>query len=240
MKLFLFQFGLLQPLGIPIPGYLIQTDAGHNVLVDTGFPHAFIADPPAGMGPMKLRAEIRQEDYVISRLASVGVTPEDVDFLVCTHFDVDHAGNHELFTHAELVVQREHYEAAQAGLERLAASRPHWDAPELRYRLIDGDTVLLPGIELIKSGGHVPGHQSVLVRLRESGPILLAIDAIPHAAMANARTRPIMPSDMSARDTRESTRKLAGIVRSEGVALTVYGHDAEQWPMLRHAPDFYS
>lgn len=26
----------------------------------------------------------------------------------------------------------------------------------------------------------------------------------------------------------------------EGVVLTVYGHDAEQWPTLRHAPEFYS
>jgi hypothetical protein len=35
MKLFLLQLGLLQPLGVPVPGYLIQTDDGTNVLVDT-------------------------------------------------------------------------------------------------------------------------------------------------------------------------------------------------------------
>jgi hypothetical protein len=34
----------------------------------------------------------------------------------------------------------------------------------------------------VATGGHVPGHQSVLVRLPETGPVLLAIDAVPAAA----------------------------------------------------------
>lgn len=240
MKLTLFQFGLLQPLGIPIPGYLIQTDDGQNVLVDSGFPFAFIASPPGGIGPLELQAEIREEDYVVRRLASVGLTPEDVEFLVCTHFDADHAGNHDLFTNAELVVQREHYEAALAGDERSALVRQHWDAPGLRYRLVEGDTVLLPGIELIKSGGHVPGHQSVLVRLPETGSVLLTIDAVPHSSMTDAETRLVLSNDMDEAETRESTRKLAEIVQREGVALTIYGHDWEQWPTLKHSPEHYS
>lgn len=42
MKLYLFELGrfiypdIHQPL--PVPGYLIQTDDGKNILVDTGFP----------------------------------------------------------------------------------------------------------------------------------------------------------------------------------------------------------
>ena len=35
------------------------------------------------------------------------------------------------------------------------------------------------GLELIEISGHVPGHQSVLVRLPRTGPVLLAIDAVP-------------------------------------------------------------
>lgn len=38
-----------------------------------------------------------------------------------------------------------------------------------RIRLVDGDTELLPGLELIETSGHVPGHQSVLVRLPKTG-----------------------------------------------------------------------
>ena len=47
-----------------------------------------------------------------------------------------------------------------------------------RIRLVDGDTELLPGITLIETSGHVPGHQSVLVRLSKTGAVLLTVDAV--------------------------------------------------------------
>jgi N-acyl homoserine lactone hydrolase len=239
MKLYLLHLAYLQPLGVPVPGYLIQTDDGTNILVDTGFPHSFIEQPPGPLGPLSLEVEMRPEDHVVSRLASIGLQPADIDLLVCTHFDADHAGNHHLFPHAELVVQRRHYEVARAGDPRYAMIRDSWDAPGLRYRLVDGDTTLLPGVELLESSGHVPGHQSVLVRLPETGPELLTIDAIPHASMRDATTRPILPNDEDEAETRASTRKLMEIAQREGVTLIIFGHDNDQWPTLRHAPEFH-
>ncbi len=75
-------------------------------------------------------------------------------------------------------MQREHYEVAKASSDyRFLVNRQHWDHPSLRYRLIDGDMQLLPGLDLIKTSGHCPGHQSVLVRLPETGPVLPPGDA---------------------------------------------------------------
>ena len=158
-----------------MPGYLIRTDDGTNILVDTGLPYSTIENP---QGPPGLQPEMTEADYVVNRLGSIGLRPDDIQFLVCTHFDPDHAGNHEMFPAAEFIVQRRHYEIARGGHPRFGIAREHRDNPNLRYRLIDGDTVLVPGIELIDTSGHVPGHQSVLVRLPETGPVLLAIDAI--------------------------------------------------------------
>ncbi len=62
---------------------------------------------------------------------------------------MDHAGYHDTFPKAELIVQREHYELARSGHARFAAARAHWDQPTLRYRLIEGDTELLPGLTLL-------------------------------------------------------------------------------------------
>ena len=39
MRLYILQYALNPETGSPVPGYLIQTDDGTNVLVDTGFPH---------------------------------------------------------------------------------------------------------------------------------------------------------------------------------------------------------
>lgn len=240
MKLYLLHLALLQPLGVPVPGYLIQTDDGVNILVDTGFPHSYIEEPPGPQGPLSLEVAMRPEDHVVQRLASVGVQPEEIHYLICTHFDADHAGNHDLFPQAELVVQRRHYEVARAWHARSAIVREHWDVPGLRYRLVDGDTTLLPGVELLETDGHVPGHQSVLVRLPESGPVLLAIDAIPHFSMVDPDTRVVFPTDEDEAATRASTRKLVQVAQREGVTLLIHGHDYDQWPLLRHAPEFYS
>ena len=255
MRLYLLQLGLLPAFAdIPLPGYLIQTDDGRNVLIDTGFPRSvrgrqeqataelLAAHPDDSVTAFTatVMGNLRdaEQDLVVNRLAALGLAPRDIDYLVCTHFDLDHAGNHDLFAGAELVVQRRHYDAARQH-PRFRILGAAWEAPGLRYRFLDGDAHLLPGIELIETGGHVPGHQSVLVRLPETGPVLLAVDAItsPEHLAPDAQD---MLQDMDPVAKRASVGKLRAIAAREGVQLIVFGHDAEQWRGLRKSPEFYA
>lgn len=235
-RLYLFQLATFKP-GVPVPGYLVQTGDGINILIDTGFPKNMIGETVGFGGFIILYHE---NEYVVNQLAVLGLKPSDIHYLICSHFDADHAGNHEQFTNAELIVQRQHYELARSGFVRFASNREHWDAPDLRYRLIDGDTELLPGIELIESSGHVPGHQSVLIRLPETGPVLLAIDAIARQASLDADKRNKSPMDMDLESLRASTRKLVDLAKREHVTLIVHGHDPVQWETLKKAPEYYS
>ncbi len=241
MRLYFLLLGRMQPGNIPVGGYLIQTDDGVNVLVDTGWPCSYVENPKH---PPGLTLDISREDTIIARLGSIGLTPSDIDFLVCSHFDDDHAGNHDLFSSAQLVVQRKHYELAKGGHPRFAASREAWDRPDLNYRLIEGDMELVPDVELLETSGHVPGHQSVLVRLPHTGPVLLAIDAVMDQSMSDADDRMMWVTDWAETSEdeaqiRASTRKVADIGAREKAALIVYGHDVKQWGELRCAPDFY-
>ncbi|GCE08018.1 hypothetical protein KDAU_53470 [Dictyobacter aurantiacus] len=97
----------------------------------------------------------------------------------------------------------------------------------------------MPGIRLIETGGHVPGHQSVLIHLAQTGPVLLAIDAIPRTTDLDAETREISAFDMDAASVRASTRKLTGIAERENVTLIICEHDREQWEHLKKAPECY-
>src|SRR5205823_2713379 len=187
---------------------------------------------PVGMPP------VEQQKNVLGHLADLGLRPDDIDMLICTHFDVDHAGYHDAFPEAELIVQREHYELARSGHPRFAPARPHWDHPDLRYRLIEGDTELLPGLTLIETSGHTPGHQSVLVRLPQTGPVLLAIDAVPIQRLFTP-DRQVSPMDDNEEQLRASTRKLLDVVEREHVALVIFGHDGLQWQTLKKAPAYY-
>ena len=237
MRLHLLHLGLMQPGDVPVPGYLIQTMHGINILIDTGWPRSFVGNP---RNPPGLSVEIRPEDTVVARLAAIGLKPSDIDYLVCTHLDDDHSGNHDLFTSAELVIQQQHYELAKGGYPRFSANRAAWDHPSLRYRLIEGDIELLPGVELLETSGHVPGHQSVLVHLPLTGGVLLAVDAVMHRSMADAATRQVFITDMDDEPAiRRSTQKVFDIAERERVAFVVYGHDAQQWKSLRHSPVFY-
>jgi len=210
--------------------YLVQTSDGRNILIDSGLPADYT--PPPGMPP----AENRKN--VLEHLADLGLRPGDIDLLICTHFDVDHAGYHDVFTRAELVVQHDHYALARGGHVRYAAARAHWDQPALRYRLIEGDTELLPGLWLIETSGHAPGHQSVLVDLPQTGKVLLAIDAVVLQRLFTADRR-AWPTDDNEEQLRASTRKLLDLVEREHVALVIFGHDGEQWQTLKKAPAYY-
>ncbi|HEX3640527.1 MAG TPA: N-acyl homoserine lactonase family protein [Ktedonobacteraceae bacterium] len=210
--------------------YLIETNDGKHILIDSGFP----ADVPLPQGA----PPAQQEKNVIEHLTDLGLHPDDIDILICTHFDIDHAGYHDAFKKAELIVQREHYALAQSGHPRFAATRGHWDHSALRYRLIDGDTELLPGLTLLETSGHTFGHQSVLVRLPQTGPVLLTIDAVM-MQFAFTADRPAWPVDDNEEQVRASTRKLLDLVEHEHVALVIFGHDGQQWQTLKKAPEYY-
>ena len=239
MRLYILQMGLSPQTGSPIPAYLVQLDDGTNVLIDSGFPRSMIG---AYKEPGRTGFAMDEEDFIVNRLAALGVQPGDINYVICTHLDPDHAGGHDQFPDAEFVIQRAQLEAARSGqLPRFDQMRPHWDAPGLRYRTVEGDTELLPGIELIESSGHVPGHQSVLIRLPQTGPVLLAIDAMPRMLGDTApEDRIAGPFDHDEAGMRASTRKLVDLAAREGVSLLIHGHDPAQWTTLRRSPQYYS
>ena len=160
-------------------------------------------------------------------------SPSDIDTVISTHYDFDHAGNHGAFTEAQYIVQRAHHEDAP-GNPRYADIRDQWDQPLARIRLVDGDTELLPGLELIETSGHVPGHQSVLLRLPKTGTVLLTVDAVSFREWF-VRDRADDGSDPDAAAIRASTNKLLDLVEREKVGLVIFGHDVEQWARAEEA-----
>lgn len=211
--------------------YLITMSDGTHILIDSGL----ASDVSPSMGSLTFG----NEKNVLTQLAGIGLQPEDIDMMICTHFDIDHAGHHDSFKNAEFVVQRKHYEQARGGHPRYESIRHHWDDPALRYRQVDGDMELLPGVTLLETSGHALGHQSVLVRLPETGAVLLAIDAV---ALKRQFTPERVASsiDDSLEQLCASTQKLMDIAKNEDVALVVFGHDGEEWQTLTKSPEYYS
>ena len=226
-RLYLMVVGSMPQYEIPIVCYLVRTGAGRNILIDSGLPAMMPED----------ESEFENGRDVIEQLASIGLKPDDIDTVISTHYDLDHAGRHASFTNAHYVVQRAHHLDA-ASNPRFAANRSQWDQPMERIQLVDGDTELLPGLELIETSGHVPGHQSVLVRLPKTGAVLLPIDAVPFAA-GFTRDAQDDDSNADAEAIRASTTKLLNLAEREQIGLVIFGHDKQQWETLKKTPEFY-
>ncbi len=228
-RLYLIQVGVIAERNLPFVCYLVQLDDGRNVLIDTGLPD--MVQPPVGL-PMPT-----VERNVVEQLASIGIKPDDIQYVITTHFDGDHAGRLDAFKDAEFIVQRAHYENAQTN-PRFERTKDQWGNPDLHFRFLDGDIELFPGLRVIKTSGHAKGHQSVMVTLPHTGVVILAIDAIPDK---NAYTleRKLRAVDDNLDEMIASTQKLMDLAAKENVAMVVFGHDGGQWATLKKLPEFY-
>ncbi|MFN8440128.1 MAG: hypothetical protein U0175_05130 [Caldilineaceae bacterium] len=150
------------------------------------------------------------------------------------HYDIDHAGEPS-FTKAQYIVQR----CASSGWRQSTVCCPSIcpDQP-MEHSARGRGAELLPGLKLIETSGHVPGHQSVLVQLPQTGAILLTVDAVPFGA-GFTRDDPDDGSNPNGEAGRASTLKLLDLVEREQIGLVIFGHDNAQWETLKKAPAFY-
>jgi len=154
------------------------TDGTHHVVVDTGFP-----DPCAhetAMAGYSVRSTGSLKQILEQAACPVGA----VEAIVFTHLHWDHCENLALFPGARLLVQREEMAYAIAPLDFDAESynspaagrTPGWLGR--RFSFLDGEAEILPGLEVLPTPGHTPGHQSVLVTTR-GGTYGIAGDLLP-------------------------------------------------------------
>jgi N-acyl homoserine lactone hydrolase len=167
----LYSAGEDDTITVPLLSCLI-IDAGRVFLVDNGydlsylskytFPHTFRED--------SLRAALHEQ----------GIEYGDVELMVNTHLHSDHAGMNRVFDNAAIVVQESEYRFAFSPDAHVAhAYRPRSSfsgIPADRFRLVNGNVKLSPGVWLVHTPGHTPGHQSVLARTR-SGWVIFTGDA---------------------------------------------------------------
>ena len=218
---------------IPVTCYLIRT-ADAAILFDTGL------SPRAVPGLLRTDplARFEDADLLVQRLDSVGLEPSDVDVVVLSHLHFDHAGGAALFTASELVVQQDEYAYAHYPASFFASFyyRKNFDLPGYRWRLLDGDVELVPGVTVLRSDGHTPGHQSLLVELPGSGPVILAGDCCYWQRSVDEEIPPGVVWD--------PTRAMHSIKRLKTLARLTEGrifpsHDPVFWESVTKAPDAY-
>jgi glyoxylase-like metal-dependent hydrolase (beta-lactamase superfamily II) len=214
-------------IALAMNSLLIHAD-GQTILVETG----------AGDKWDAKRRDIYafEGQRLPERLAERGVRLEDVDIVVNTHLHFDHCGWNTrmvngkavpVFPNARYVVQLGELEHARHPTERdqasyfpdnfepIAASDQWW--------LIQSDTEIAPGVELLR----VPGHTRDMMCVRLSGGGQTAIflaDLVPTSAHLGLPW--IMGFDLYPMVTLENKRKWLAEIARRGW-LTLFGHDVK-------------
>jgi N-acyl homoserine lactone hydrolase len=218
---------------IPVTCYLIRC-SDITVLFDTGL------SPRAVPGLVRTDplARFTDEDLLVHRLDSLGLEPKNVDLVVLSHLHFDHAGGAALFSASQLVVQQDEYSYAHYPAAFFASFyyRKNFDMPGYRWRLLEGDTELAPGVSVLRSDGHTPGHQSLFVELPETGPVILAGDCCYWQRSIDEEIPPGVVWDPTR--AMHSIKRLKTIARLTGSRIFP-SHDPVFWKSAVKAPDGY-
>jgi glyoxylase-like metal-dependent hydrolase (beta-lactamase superfamily II) len=162
---------------------------GKHILIDSGIGKGKLSDK------MKRNLGVRAETKVEESLAELGLKPADIDLVLMTHLHNDHAAGLtgwvdgelvSIFPNADIhVSQIEWDEMRNPNIRsRNTYWKENWEPVQHQVKPFEGQVEVLPGIEMIHTGGHSDGHS--IIKLTQNGETILHMgDIMPTHAHSN-------------------------------------------------------
>lgn len=239
-RLAVLDYGLFRvhsgPRVIGLAGFLVETDRGEHVLIDTGMPPKYARDAAAagradGLDEFGEVVTLGPEHTVAGQLRLLGLDKSDVDLLIISHTHIDHVGELEGFAGIPILI----------GQGERALPRPlYWgnaqpmNWPDREYVTISKDMCLRPGFEVMYVPGHAPGQLAFALQLPRTGTVLILSDAV-------SRLGEIAEGFSGAWNRKSAATHAERLMRlaDDRNAFVIYGHCPEQWPVLPKAPHWF-
>ena len=175
-----------------------------------------------------------------AQLAEIGYPPSKIRYLALSHYHYDHTANANAFAHSTWLVRRVERDAM------FAATPPGTTRPDTYAQLKTARTILIESDQFNVFGdssvvikfapGHTPGHQMLLVRLKNTGPVLLSGDLYHFPQEKTLNRFPVFEFDKD--QTRRTRREIDDFLKTTGASLWIQ-HDFTANRSLRKSPAFY-
>ncbi len=167
------------------PKGIVVFDTGNNVAISDGADNCkkyWAAGNCDFLKPSQTRG-----DVIDQQLQKLGIKVDDVKVVVSSHSHLDHSGNIAMFPKAIHVFQKkelyqgywpEKFQGREANgsfvLNDLVSARNY------NYMELDGDYDLFGDgtVQILSTPGHTIGHQSMKVKLPQTGSVIISQDAI--------------------------------------------------------------
>ena len=222
-----FTPGASGPGALTVTCYLIKHARGW-VLFDTGLGDAII-DRPDGQ---KSQAGVwTVKKTLASQLAELGLKPADINYVALSHSHGDHVGNLNLFPQATLVVQKPEFEWKPPVV--VSPFKPGMKAitPEGDHDLFGDGSIVM-----IATYGHSPGHQNLLVRLPNTGAVLLTGDSVH--TKANWDSGRVPQRNFNVPQSLAALERMRAVLKEAKAQLWI-GHETSEVPLRKYAPAYY-
>ncbi len=116
-------------------------------------------------------------------LRQIDANPDDVKYVGISHFHADHTGQLAVLKNATLLIGKGDWDGITANPPMAGANAKgfaEWIAEKRKVETQTGDKDVFGdgSVMMLRAPGHTPGHSILLVRLKETGPVLLSGDAV--------------------------------------------------------------
>jgi N-acyl homoserine lactone hydrolase len=257
LRLYVFDCGKIigsgvEPYGLD-PGKMASTDMvtpcflivhpGGSLMWDVGqIPDSAFA---TGVTPQKL--DIFTSDRpLLPQLAAIGYIPADITYLAFSHYHRDHTANGSLFAGSTWIVQKGDRDAILGPRPAVPPKLGRVPDPAYFTGLAEAKTIVLDnedhdvfgdGAVVIKSTpGHTPGHQSLFLRLANTGNVVLSGDLYHFPEEITYRKIPSF--DANREQTAKSREMMEEFVKQNHAQLWIQ-HDWTTGIKRRIAPEYY-
>lgn len=166
-----------QPKSLTGSCYLIRHGQDY-MLWDAGLPTTLIGAPTSDHG-----VSLSLERSIIEQIRQLGIDPKAVSKVAVSHYHFDHTGQLPDFPNATLLISEKDWAVASSQKEGIPYFTPSLFKPWFGRNagavktIAKDEDVFGDGSVLIKATpGHTPGHTVLLVRLPETGDVLLTGD----------------------------------------------------------------
>ena len=213
------------------------------LLWDTGVPESALNNP-RGWSTLPKLIVYHLDKTLTSQLAEIGLKTSDVTYVAVSHTHGDHIGNVGLFPNSTVLMQRAEYtwisspDGTNDNVNQLKALARKLLGTPKQLQLLDGDTDGFGdgSVTLISTPGHTPGHQSLLVHLKNSGFIILSGDVAHSEENFEKNIVPSLNTDKAASiASMDRVRRMMATYQ----AKLFINHDKAQSDILKLLPAFY-
>jgi N-acyl homoserine lactone hydrolase len=199
-----------------------------------------IATLPNGLPNPRGTSVAFMKKPLVESLKEIGIAPPDIRYFAMSHSHGDHAGNANLLAASTIYMQSAEYDAV-------------FGPEPQKYNFIAANFEMLRGAKIVKlngdhdvfgdgsviiksTPGHTPGHQSLFVRLKKTGPVLLSGDFVHLTANWEAKRVPSI--NYNAEQSMRSMKEMDAFLTKTGAKLWI-NHDYEQSAAIPRLPAFF-